>query len=92
MDNLEMAFKIAVGLVVGLMMFIIRRAFTKIDENTKQSQSLEKELSEHKIDVAKNYVGKDDLSDLKGEIFKRFDKSDDRAEQFHQKIMSWLAK
>lgn len=87
-----MGFKIAVGLVVTLIMFIIRRAFTKIDDGQKQHRSLEKELSEHKIDVAKNYVGKDDLSDLKGEIFKRFDKSDDKVEKFHQKIMEWLAK
>lgn len=52
----------------GVFAFYIKRLYRNLDEHSTEIRQLEKELSDFKLEIAKNHVTRDDLQVLKVEL------------------------
>lgn len=62
------------GFVISLM---IKRLYESVDKLIDKDTLIEAQVTAHREDVLKNYSSVSDLSDLKAEVFKRFDRFED---------------
>ena len=65
----------AISLVVGLGTWIFNRQVAKID-------ALGAELETHRLHVSNHYATKSDIEDLKNSLFKRWDRIEEKMDQF----------
>lgn len=63
-----------VGFTISLM---IKRLYESVDNLVLKDAAIQREVTEHREDVLKNYASGADLAALRDEFFKRFDRFED---------------
>lgn len=57
--------------------FMIQRLYKSIDQLYTQQVGIQREVTLHREDLLKNYASTADLSSVRDEVFKRFDRFED---------------
>lgn len=57
--------------------FMIQRLYKSVDQLYAQLGGMQREVTEHREDVLKNYACENDLITLRDSVFKRFDRFED---------------
>lgn len=73
-----MIIQIAGGGVITLLGFLLSRTYGRIDQAHKDLGTVRKEMTELALQVAKEYIRRDDFQAVTDAIFKKLDRIEDK--------------